>query len=164
MPLPRLDDIERPPLALAETREVVLPLLQPFVTGFGITDSRHTVLVHLVDEAGDEGWGEGPALDHPFYLPDTTASTFACARDYALPMVLSADAHEPVEAHHAMSRIRGNTFARAAVEGAFRALEAQRRGVSLRTLFGGNRTAVPVGESLGIATTLDETLAEVTQR
>src|SRR3954471_16761247 len=148
MPLPVLDDAERPPLVLAEVREVELPLLRPFVTGFGVTDSRHTVLVHLVDEAGAEGWGEGPALDHPFYLPDTTAGTFVCVRDFALPLALSADAREPVTAHAAMARIRGNTFAKAAVEAAFWALEAARREVPLRDLFGGARTAAPVGESL----------------
>src|SRR3954452_20984178 len=105
MPLPRLDDIERPPLALAETREVVLPLLRPFVTGFGVTDSRHTVLVHLVDDAGNEGWGEGPALDHPYYLPETTASTFGVARDSALPLALAARSREPADVVVAMSRI-----------------------------------------------------------
>jgi o-succinylbenzoate synthase len=164
MPLPRLDDIDRAPLRLAETRQVVLPLLQPFVTGFGITDSRHTVLVHVVDEAGNEGWGEGPALDHPYYLPDTVGSTFVCARDYALPLALSASALDPVSVHDAMGHIRGNTFAKAAVEGAFWALEASRRGVCLRGLFGGPGTAAAVGESLGIATTIDETLTEVCER
>src|SRR3954451_11138659 len=146
MPLPRLDDIERPPLALAETREVVLPLLQPFVTGFGITDSRHTVLVHLVDEDGNEGWGEGPALDHPYYLPETTSSTFGVVRDYALPLALAARTHEPREVATALDRIRGNTFAKAAVEGAFWSLRAAAGGVSLRELFGGPNGSVPVGE------------------
>ena len=164
MPLPVLDEIERPALQVAEVREVELPLLRPFVTGFGVTDSRHTVLVHLVDEAGHEGWGEGPALDHPFYLPDTVGSTFVCARDYALPLALSSGAQDPIAARAAMAHIRGNTFAKAAVEGAFWALEASRRGVSLRQLFGGPRPAAVVGESLGIATTIDETLAEVSER
>src|SRR4051794_16031585 len=110
MPVPLLEDLERPALQLAEVREVELPLLRPFVTGFGVTDSRHTVLVHLVDDAGHEGWGEGPALDHPFYLPDTVGSTFVCARDYALPLALSAGAQDPTSAHGAMAHIRGNTF------------------------------------------------------
>jgi O-succinylbenzoate synthase len=165
LPLPSLpDDEDRPPLRVAEVLEVELPLLRPFVTGFGVTDSRHTVLVHLVDAAGAEGWGEGPALDHPFYLPDTTAGTFSCARDYALPLALASGSADPVGVHDAMSRIRGNTFARAAVEGAFWSLAAQRRGVSLRELLGGTATAAAAGESLGIASSLEETLAEVSAR
>ena len=35
----------RAPIRLAEVLEVQLPLLRPFVTGFGVTDKRHTVLV-----------------------------------------------------------------------------------------------------------------------
>ena len=158
------DDVERPEITLAEVLEVELPLLRPFVTGFGVTDSRHTVLVHLVAADGVEGWGEGPALDHPYYLPDTTAGTFTCVRDYALPLALGAAACDPLSVHAAMERIRGNTFARAAVEAAFWAMEAQRAGKSMRELFGGPRTAAPVGESLSITETVDETLDEVRLR
>jgi O-succinylbenzoate synthase len=157
-------DVDRPEVRLAEVLEVELPLLRPFVTGFGVTDSRHTVLAHLVAADGVEGWGEGPALDHPYYLPDTTAATFACVRDYAMPLALGAPVTDPVRVHAAMERIRGNTFARAAVEAAFWAMEAQRAGVSMRQLFGGPRTAAPVGESLSITETIDETLAEVRLR
>jgi O-succinylbenzoate synthase len=158
------DDVEHPAVTLAEVLEVELPLLRPFVTGFGVTDSRHTVLVHLVAADGVEGWGEGPALDHPYYLPDTTASTFACVRDYALPLALGAGTGDPTTVHAAMARIRGNTFARAAVEAAFWAMHAARAGASLQALFGGARAAAPVGESLSITDTLDETLDEVRLR
>jgi o-succinylbenzoate synthase len=158
------NDVERAPIRLAEVLEVRLPLLRPFVTGFGVTGTRHTVLVHLVDAAGVEGWGEGPALDHPYYLPDTTAGAFTVVRDYALPLTLAADPVGRVAAREAMARIRGNTFAKAAVEGALWALEAGRRGMSMRQLFGGPRTVVPVGESLGITETLAETLDEVKMR
>jgi O-succinylbenzoate synthase len=151
------------PITHAEVRVVALSLLRPFVTGFGVTDSRHTVLVHLADAAGNEGWGEGPALDHPYYLPETTGGTFGVARDYALPLALST-APDPGSVHAAMSRIRGNTFARAAVEAAFWALTAAREGRSLRDLFGGERSAATVGESLGITESLDETLDEVRLR
>lgn len=155
---------DRPPIRLAEVQEVTLPLLRPFVTGFGVTDTRRTVLVHLVDEAGNEGWGEGPALDHPFYLPDTTSTTFSVATDWALPLALSAGTAEPRDVAESMRRIRGNTFARAAVEGSFWSLHAAHEGVSLRDLLGGVKTAAPVGESLGIAETLEETLEEVSLR
>jgi len=168
LPLDGDADVERAPIRLAEVLEVRLPLLRPFVTGFGVTDQRHTVLVHLVDEAGLEGWGEGPALDHPYYLPDTTASTFAVARDYALPLALamgSPGSAGPLAVHEAMTpRIRGNTFAKAGVEAAFWALEAARLGVSMRALFGGHRATAPVGESLSITETLEETLEEVSVR
>ena len=151
-------------LRLAEILVVRLPLLKPFVTGFGVTASRHTVLVHLVDEDGFEGWGEGPALDHPFYLPETTASTYVVARDHALPAALEVSSQLPADVYSAMAHIRGNTFAKAAVEAAYWALHAARRNLTLQDLFGGPRDAAPVGESLSISATIDETLAEVSER
>ncbi len=154
----------RAPVVLAEVREVSLPLVKPFVTGFGVTDSRRTVLVHLRDADGNEGWGEGPALDHPYYLPDTTTSTFEAATHFALPLALAAPDPGPATVAAAMERIRGNTFARSGVEGAFWSLQAAAEGTALRSLLGGERDRVPVGESLGIADTVEETLAEVALR
>jgi O-succinylbenzoate synthase len=155
---------DRAPIVLAEVRQVALPLLKPFVTGFGVTDTRQTVLVHLRDADGNEGWGEGPALDHPYYLPDTTGSTYRTAVDFALPLALRAPGLDPADVATAMSVIRGNTFARAGVEEAFWSLRAAAEGTTIRALLGGERDAVPVGESLSIAETIDETLAEVELR
>jgi o-succinylbenzoate synthase len=154
----------RAPVVLAEVREVSLPLLKPFVTGFGVTDTRRTVLVHLRDADGNEGWGEGPALDHPYYLPDTTTSTFEAAAHFALPLALGAADPGPAAVAAAMERIRGNTFARSGVEGAFWSLQAAAEGTALRSLLGGERDRVSVGESIGIAGTVEETLEEVALR
>jgi O-succinylbenzoate synthase len=153
----------RAPIVHVEVLEVALPLLKPFVTGFGVTATRHTVLVHLRDADGAEGWGEAPALDHPYYLPDFTASTFLAAVEYALPLALAAPGLGPAEVAAAMSPIRGNTFARAGVEGAFWSLQAAVEGRTIRQLMGGERDSVPVGESLGIQG-IEETLAEVDLR
>ena len=155
---------EPAPIAHAEVLEVALPLLRPFVTGFGITATRSTVLVHLTDENGVEGWGEGPALDHPYYLPDTTSSAFGVAVDFALPLALAAPSSAPADVVAAMSRIRGNTFARAGVEEAFWSLQAAAAGVSIRELVGGRPGRVRVGESLSITETVEETLEEVQLR
>lgn len=155
---------DRAPIVSAEVRQVALPLLKPFVTGFGVTNTRQTVVVHLRDAAGNEGWGEGPALDHPYYLPDTTATTYRTAVDFALPLALRARDLEPASVAAAMSSIRGNTFARAGVEEAFWSLRAAAESTTIRALMGGGRDRVPVGESLGIAETIEETLAEVELR
>lgn len=152
---------ERAPVVTAEVLQVALPLRKPFVTGFGVTATRQTVLVHLTDADGNEGWGEGPALDHPYYLPDTTASTFLIAADVALPLALGAADLSPASVAAAMGGIKGNTFARSGVEGAFWSLQAAAEGRTLQQLLGGSGERVPVGESLSIADTVEETLAEV---
>jgi O-succinylbenzoate synthase len=155
---------DRAPIVHAEVLEVALPLLRPFVTGFGVTSARSTMLVHLVDENGVEGWGEGPALNDPYYLPDTTSTAFGIASDFGLPLALAVGSLEPRDVAAVLSRIRGNTFARAGVEQAFWSLAAAVDGVSLRELVGGLPGSVPVGESLSITTTIEETLAEVQLR
>lgn len=157
-------------IALAELLEVRLPLKEPFVTGFGTTDTRRTVLVHLVDEEGHEGWGEAAALDHPFYLPDTTSSSFALILEWALPLALSTSGR-PAEVAAALRSIRGNTFAKAGVEAAYWCLEAARTGQNLASLLAGSsqgaprlpalRRAVPAGESIGIHPSTEETVEEV---
>src|SRR3954451_22253258 len=150
-------------IRFTEVLEVRLPLLKPFVTGFGVTDSRRTVLVHLVDEDGGEGWGEAAALDHPYSLPDTTSSAYAVVQEYALPLALAAGP-DPADVAVALQRIRGNTFARAGVEQAFWSLAAVKAGRSMRDMVGGTADAVAVGESLGITDTIDETVEEATTR
>jgi O-succinylbenzoate synthase len=155
---------QRPRIVRASVYEVALPLLKTFVTGFGDTSSRHTVLVHLVDDEGFEGWGEAPALDHPFYLSETTSTTFSVIVEYALALSLHAPSFDPHDVARSMSSIRGNTFARAGVEAAYWALTSTREGRPISSLLGGTAPRIAVGESLSIADTIDETLEEVSLR
>ena len=153
-------------LVRAEVLEVRMPLKEPFVTGFGSTDTRRTVLVHVVDADGAEGWGEAAALDHPFYLPDTTSGTFAVVAEWALPLALAGEP-DPRAAAERLAAVRGNTFAKAGVEAALWCLEAVRRGTSLAAVFaaeaGGvpTRARIPAGESVGIHPSLPDTLETV---
>jgi O-succinylbenzoate synthase len=139
-------------------------MLRPFVTSFGATDNRHTVIVHLRDADGNEGWGEAPALDDPYYLPETVATSYAITVSHALPLALAADSVSPPAVRSAMSAIRGNTYARAGVEAAFHCLQAQAEGRSMQNLLGGTAERIPVGESVGIAEDIDDTLDEVHRR
>src|SRR5207249_10931930 len=125
---------------------------------------RIVVFVRLTDADGLVGWGEAAPLDHPFYLPDTVAGAFSVIVEYALPLCAAAGASTGPEAAAAMAPIRGNTFARGGVEAAYWALEAARSGVSLRTLLGGERARVEVGESVGMKDSIDATLEEVALR
>ncbi|MGH7903209.1 MAG: o-succinylbenzoate synthase [Candidatus Dormibacteraceae bacterium] len=149
------------PVTRAEIWEVSLPLREPFVTGFGQTSTRRTVLLRLEDAEGHAGWGEGAALDHPFYLPETASSTYSVLVEHALPLVLEARPRSLEGVAAALAPIRGNNFAKMAVEAAYLALQAARAGVSLAHLLGGTASRIPVGESIGIKASLTETLEEV---
>jgi len=141
-----------------------MTMIEPSVTSFGRTTTRHVVLVRLTDADGAVGWGEAAPLDHPYYLPDTVAGAFSVVVDHGLPLCVRAGASTGREAAAAMAPIRGNTFARAGVESAFWALEAERAGTSLRELVGGERDRIDVGESIGMKRSIDATLQEVALR
>jgi o-succinylbenzoate synthase len=163
--LPHTDTEAHPiDVGRAEVLLVRLPLLEPFITSFGPTSSRHVVLVRIEDRDGRVGWGEAAPLDHPFYLPEFVAGTFDLVAEWALPLCLRAEIRHPTDAAHAMAAIRGNTFGRTGVETAYWVLFAERSGSSLPKLFGGTGERVPVGESLGIKPTIEEVVQEAKQR
>lgn len=160
------------PIATAELLHVPMALLEPFVTGFGTSSSRAALLVHLVDEEGHEGWGEIAPFDHPFYLPETTSTTWSVVTEWALPLALGVEP-TPLVVAHAISPIRGNNFARSGVESAYWVLASHRTGRSLASLFASHassadasevRPRVRVGESVSIHETIEETLAHVAKR
>ena len=163
---PPVAEVEAPRIDVvrAALLQVRLPLLEPFVTSFGPTASRHVLVVRLEDGDGHVGWGEAAPLDHPFYLPEFVVGTFALMADWALPLCLRSDVRHPRDAARAMAVIRGNTFGRAGLEAAYWTLFADREGCALRTLFGGGASRIPVGESIGIKPTIDEVVAEAELR
>jgi O-succinylbenzoate synthase len=160
------------PLVLAELIDVRLSLLKPFVTGFGSSATRQALLIHLQDADGFEGWGEMAAFDHPFYLPETVSTTWSIVTEWALPLAQSV-APTPTLVLTALSRIRGNNFARAGVESAFWTLAAARTNSSLSALLAKaagadeplvTKSRVQVGESVGIHDSIESTIAEVALR
>jgi o-succinylbenzoate synthase len=155
---------EASPVVAAEVLRVRMTLHEPFVTGFGATPVRTTVLVRVEDADGRVGWGEAPALDHPFYLPETTSTTYAVVTEYALPLAIRGGMTAPGEVAAALLPVRGNGFARAGVEAAYWCLASAREGRTISQLLGGTRDRVAVGESISIKPTIDETLEEVSLR
>jgi O-succinylbenzoate synthase len=139
-----------------ELFELVLPLIEPFVISGGTMRERRSLVVVLHDDGGHRGHGESPPFELPFYSEETTASARHMLEHVLLPRVLGAELESP-EAVDAALRpgVRGNTFARAAVETAAWDLEAHRRNTGLAALLGerlGAKTAdaVPCGVALGI--------------
>jgi O-succinylbenzoate synthase len=139
-----------------ELLELSLPLVEPFVISGGTMRERRSLVVVLHDETGHRGYGEAPPFELPFYSDETTASARYLLEQVLIPRVLGGEFESP-EAVDAALRpgVRGNSFARAAIETAAWDLEAHRRNVGLATLLGERldaepATAVPCGVALGI--------------
>src|SRR5260370_37914760 len=145
-------------IARAELFDLTLPLVEPFVISGGTISERRSLIVVLHDDTGHVGYGGGPPFELPFYSEETVAGARALIERVLLPRVTCRDFDGPLpEAVDAALRdgVRGNWFARAAVETAAWDLEAYTRGVGLASLLGERlavkpASAVDCGVALGI--------------
>jgi O-succinylbenzoate synthase len=136
-----------------ELFDLTLPLIEPFVISGGTMRERRSLIVVLHDEAGHRGYGESPPFELPFYSEETTAGARHLLEHVLIPRVLGGDFDSP-EAVDAALRVgvRGNSFARAAIETAAWDLEAHGRKTGLAALLGERLGAEPAEEVLcGVA-------------
>ncbi|GAA2896115.1 o-succinylbenzoate synthase [Actinoplanes cyaneus] len=147
-----------------ELRRVRLPLVHEFRTSSHAKRELEHILVALTDQDGVTGWGEIASPSGPFYSAETVESCWAVARDHLRPIVLAAEWEHPAELAAALSKVRGNYFARAGLDMAAWALWSQREGIPLARALGGTRGRVAAGVSLGIEPTVDALLEQVAAR
>lgn len=143
----------------AVIREIPLELREYFEISSGGTRARRAVLLTLECE-GVEAWSECVAGETPGYTYETTDTAWFVLTRWLLPALVGTE-FEDGRRLHPVPWLRGHPMARAAIEMAGWDLEAKRRNVSLARLLGANRTAVPVGVSIGIQKTDDALLERV---
>ena len=140
----------------AVLREVGMTLREPFRISSGVTNTRRVLLVELIDAEGHSGWGECVAGEMPNYSSETVETARLAITRWLAPRVLGTrfDSAARVAARWD-GTVRGHRMAKAALEMAAWALEAEVRQVSLASLLGGTQHRVPVGISLGLQDTID---------
>jgi len=123
--------------------DLALPLAEPFIISGGTMSVRRSLVVVLRDADGGIGYGESPPFELPFYYEETFGSARLLLEQLLIPRLLGRELDSP-EAVDALLRqgVRGNPFARAALETAAWDLEAHRRGTGMAAL---------VAERLGVA-------------
>jgi len=144
----------------AELRLFRLQLLRPFETSFGVETERTIPLLTLRSE-GLEGYAEGVMEVMPLYREEFTSGAVALLKEVLLPRLIGADLQTPQDVLERLSPFRGNRMAKAMAEMAFWDLWAKSLNQPLHRLLGGNRTAIPVGVSLGIQKSLEATRDQV---
>jgi O-succinylbenzoate synthase len=144
------------PIEQIELYELTLPLLEPFIISGGTMVERRSLVVVLHDDEGCRGYGESPPFELPFYSEETLASARYMLEQVLIPRLLESEAESPEAVDEIVRRaVRGNPFARAALETAAWDLEAARRGVGLARLLAERlcvepAATVPCGVALGI--------------
>ena len=141
-------------------RLVEMPLKFRFRTSFGETTAKRFLLVET-RSGGLSGWGECVAEEGPFYSPETIDSARSALSKFLAPIVLGRDLGSAEELDRLAVRVRGNRMAKGALETALRDLFARAEGVPLARSLGGTRTEIEVGVSLGLQSTVEETVEVV---
>jgi O-succinylbenzoate synthase len=125
-----------------ELFDLTLPLLEPFVISGGTMRERKSLVVALHDGEGHVGYGESPPFELPFYSEETLAGARHLLGKVLLPRFVGLEVASPEEGDGLLrGGIRGNPFARSALDTALWDLEACRRGTGLAAL---------VAERLGV--------------
>jgi muconate/chloromuconate cycloisomerase len=133
-----------------ETIEVTLPYKRKHILSTGALQGAHSLFVRVNTDAGVEGIGEASMPGGPVWSEEFVGSVRAVCRDYLAPAIHGLDPCRPALVGDAMREaVRGNPFARAAVEMACFDIAGQAASVPVAQLLGGRRReSVPMVWSL----------------
>jgi O-succinylbenzoate synthase len=124
-----------------------LPLKSPFETSFGSIDHRQILLCY-VKGSDLAGYGECVADEDPLYSYETVSTAWQVLEKYLLPSLRNS--HTIEDYFRNTASIRGHNMARAAIEAALWDFLAKSRNEPLYKMFGGDKTKIPCGVSIGI--------------
>jgi o-succinylbenzoate synthase len=133
---------------------VKAPLAFVWKTSYGDQHHTDTILVRM-ESGGHHAWGESCPPYVPNYSAEHTLATFHTVREHMAPRLVGQDVGSVHDLLRRLDFVKGNQFARAALEIAWWVLEARRRGVPLHVALGGKGDAVAVGADFGIQDSLD---------
>jgi O-succinylbenzoate synthase len=132
-----------------ELRHIRMQLQSPFRTSFGEELGREALILCAFSD-GAEGWGECVASRIPGYSYETVGTAWHVLAEFFIPELLREEIDGPAGLQSRLREYRGHPFARAGLEMALWDIQGKVEGQSLAEMLGGDRTAVPVGVSIGI--------------
>ena len=151
VPLPKIEE--------AGLLQFPLQLKSPFETSFGSVDHREVLICYVKGEGGLEGYGECVADEDPLYSYETVFTAWQILEKYLLPFVRTSNTLE--EFYRNVARVRGHNMAKAGLEGALWDYFAKSRNEPLYKLWGGTRSKIPCGVSIGLQKDLPSLLENV---
>ncbi len=143
-----------------ELIQIELPYLHFFETSFGREFSKTCVLVKACSE-GVCGYGEVVADKAPLYSYETVSTAWLMLKEVFIPHLLASGSEDPQQFYKREETTKGHPMARAGLELALWDLTAKKAGVSLSRLYGGIKTEVLSGVSVGIQDTPGQLLVRI---
>ncbi|MYL97142.1 muconate cycloisomerase [Novosphingobium sp. FGD1] len=138
-------------LSQADTLIVDVPTIRPHVLAMATMHSQAMVIVRLTDSDGVEGIGEGTTIGGLSYGEESPESIKSAIDTYIVPVLKTCDiARVGATMVKVAKCVRGNHFAKCAVETALLDMAGKRLGVPVSDLIGGGR----VRDEMPVAWTL----------
>jgi O-succinylbenzoate synthase len=136
-------------LEAVELRRIVLSLVAPFETSFGVQTERDILLVKAITTDG-AGWGECVASEEPTYSPEYVDGAQHVLIHHLLPRLFDEARLQAEDVGTVLRPVHGHHMAKAAIEMAILDAQLRARGESFAKYFGAVRSAVDCGVSVGI--------------
>ena len=140
---------------------VRMPLTSAFRTAFANVTHIESVLVRIEGTDGVYGWGEAAPWEYPLYCSEWATGAFHVLRDVLGPKIVGSEFDSAGQLQNRLVSVRGNNFAKAALDLAWWDLAAKSVGVPLWQLIGGAKGSVDVGADIGVMESLDALLVLV---
>ena len=141
---------------------VVMPLIYPWRTAYGVDVDIHSVLVKL--SSGEHtAWSESTPFFAPHYLSESAGSVFYHVTEVFGPHVVGREFDTAADINERLDPFKGNSFAKAAIEIGWWTLESRITGTPLHRLLGGTTRAVVAGADFGIQDSIEMLLGNIGQ-
>ena len=133
---------------------------KPWRTAYG-SDPGNSVVIARMVSGNYEGWSEASPLPDPNYSYEYGKGAFRVCKRFLAPLTVGKDFATARELNEAMAHVKGNPFAKAAIEMAWWTLKADMEGKTLGQLLGAATDKVEVGDGWGICDSYDELIANI---
>lgn len=89
-----------------EVFHLSIPMKFTFKSAQALLNHRETLVIKVIDELGNVGYGEVVAFNEPFYTQETLPDSKRGLLDHFLPLLLQKEINHPFEIHPWMDNIR----------------------------------------------------------
>jgi o-succinylbenzoate synthase len=145
-----------------ELIRLAVPLKSPLGVGSGAIEQFETVLVKL-SSGSVVGWGEAPTGAGPSVSPEYASGAFGLLRDWICPKIVGQLIGSSEDLSELLGEIRGNTYARSAVDCAWWDLNSRIQDRPLHAVLGGSEGPIPLGRSFDQQESVDPFLQQVAE-
>jgi o-succinylbenzoate synthase len=161
------------PITIKEIKlhPVMVPLVEPLRTSFGVDENKPAVLIEIITESGVVGWGEAAVDSIPGYGSETVVTAMHILGDFVVTALLGQTIHSATEVPVLLRFVRGHHHAKAGIEAAVWDALARANDMRLADLFASelpeghaSRGVATVGVSIGIQPTVADTIAIIQKR